>query len=53
MFDSVFLHDLPREARLCLTLVGVKVVTSGSHDTGQRVTTPLGWVALQLFDYNL
>ena len=53
MFDSVIVCNLPREARLCLTLVGVKSVQSSNSDIVQKVNTPLGWVGLQLFNYEL
>ena len=56
-FETLFMNTLPRESRLCLQLIGVKVVASGGA-TGadaavHRVNTPLAWVALQLFNHKL
>ncbi len=51
-FEGVMLSALPREARLTFTLVGVKVINSGSEG-GQKVNAPLGWVALQVFNHKL
>jgi len=47
--------SLPREARLCFTLVGVRVMQSSASDGGQRqrINVPLGWVTTQLYNQRL
>ena len=42
-------RQLPRESRLCFTLYGVQPIGKGNTLNTSR--TPLGWVALPLFDF--
>lgn len=42
-------RQLPRESRLCLTLYGIPQPSKGSTSNANR--TPLGWVAVPLFDF--
>ena len=44
---------LPREARLSFTLIGVKIYTAEQGQKVSHVNTPLGWVALQVFNHKL
>ncbi|XP_052235355.1 phosphatidylinositol 4-phosphate 3-kinase C2 domain-containing subunit beta-like isoform X2 [Dreissena polymorpha] len=41
---------LPRETRLCITLVGVKTTQTGSSGEPQQESTPLGGVTIQVFN---
>ncbi|XP_053384190.1 phosphatidylinositol 4-phosphate 3-kinase C2 domain-containing subunit alpha-like isoform X3 [Mercenaria mercenaria] len=57
VWDEWLTHDiqlclLPRETRLCITLVGVKNLQTGSGTAAesQRETTALGGVTIQLFN---
>ena len=54
-FETVLMCSLPREARLCFTLVGVRVMQSSTSDGGQRqrINVPLGWVTTQLYNQRL
>jgi len=45
--------SLPRESRLCFTLVGVQVIQSSTSDGTHRVNVPLGWVTTQVYDQQL
>jgi len=45
--------SLPRESRLCFTLVGVRVIQSTTSEGSQRVNVPLGWVTTQVYDQQL
>jgi len=48
--------SLPRESRLCFTLVGVRIVqstTTSSSEASQRINVPLGWVTTQLYNQQL
>ena len=47
---GIELRKLPREAKLCLTLYGLPPVTK--NGTLSPLPTPLGWTAVQLFDFN-
>ncbi|XP_022781034.1 phosphatidylinositol 4-phosphate 3-kinase C2 domain-containing subunit beta-like [Stylophora pistillata] len=42
-------RQLPRESRVCFTLYGVPPISKGNTLNTSR--TPLGWVALPLFDF--
>ncbi len=52
-FENVLLCLLPREARLCFTLIGVKVYPAEQGQKINHVNTPLGWVAHQVFNHKL
>ena len=43
-------RKLPRESKLCLTLYGLAPPTKNGTIASSR--TPLGWTAVQLFDFN-
>jgi len=45
--------SLPRESRLCFTLVGVRVVQSSANEATHRINVPLGWVTTQVYDQQL
>jgi len=45
--------SLPRESRLCFTLVGVRVVQSSTGEGSHRVNVPLGWVTTQVYNQQL
>lgn len=47
---GIEVRKLPRESKLCLTLYGMPPVSKSS--TLSLVGTPLGWTAIQLFDFN-
>lgn len=49
---SIEICKLPRESRLCLTLYGLSPATKSGSLTAARTRTPLGWTAVQLFDFN-
>jgi len=46
---KIQVRQLPREARLCLTLYGIAPTSKGNSLNTTR--TPLGWVAVPLFDF--
>ena len=46
---KIQVRQLPRESRLCLTLYGIAVTGKGNSLNTTR--TPLGWVAIPLFDF--
>lgn len=48
--DTLHMSGLPRESRLCLTLVGVRVVPATTNETSHKVNVPLGWVVMQLYN---
>ncbi|KAL3843199.1 hypothetical protein ACJMK2_021144 [Sinanodonta woodiana] len=50
-FEELTLCLLPRETRLCITLQGLKAVSSVNANTpiGQKLITPIGGVTVQLF----
>ena len=55
-FETVLMCSLPRESRLCFTLVGVRIVqstTTSSSEASQRINVPLGWVTTQLYNQQL
>ena len=52
-FETLVMCGLPRESRLCVTLVGVRVVQSTSSEASHRVNVPLGWVTTQLYNQQL
>ena len=52
-FETVLMCSLPRESRLCFTLVGVRVIQSTTSEGSQRVNVPLGWVTTQVYDQQL
>ena len=45
----IHVRQLPRESRLCLTLYGIPPTSKGNTLNTSR--TPLGWVAVPLFDF--
>lgn len=47
---QIQVRQLPRESRLCVTLYGFTAITKGTAPHTPRV--PLGWVAMQLFNFN-
>lgn len=47
---QIQVRQLPRESRLCITLYGFPLITKGTAPHTPRV--PLGWVAMQLFNFN-
>lgn len=47
---NIQVRQLPRESRLCLTLYGFTSMTKGTAVHTPRV--PLGWVGMQLFNFN-
>ncbi|XP_028391713.1 phosphatidylinositol 4-phosphate 3-kinase C2 domain-containing subunit beta-like [Dendronephthya gigantea] len=47
---GIELRKLPRESKLCLTLYGVAPLPKNATLAPTR--TPLGWTAVQLFDFN-
>ena len=47
---GIELRNLPRESKLCLTLYGVSPPPKNATMAPTR--TPLGWTAVQLFDFN-
>ena len=47
---KIHVRQLPRESRLCLSLYGLTPNNKGSAVGSTR--TPLGWVAIQLFNFN-
>jgi len=54
-FETVLMCSLPRESRLCFTLIGVRVVqsTTASNEGSQKINVPLGWVTAQLYSQQL
>lgn len=46
---KIQVRQLPRESRLCLTLYGFSPVAKGN--SSNPVRTPLGWVAVPLFNF--
>lgn len=46
---KIQVRQLPRESRLCLTLYGIPPTSKGNTLNSSR--TPLGWVAVPLFDF--
>lgn len=46
---KIQVRQLPHESRLCLTLYGVPPTSKGNSLNASR--TPLGWVAVPLFDF--
>ena len=49
IFDKVILSRIQREARLCFTLYGIRVETTGNSTI--EAPSALGWVSLQLFNH--
>ena len=51
-FDDIALCQLPRETRLCITLIGLRTVPATNSNTteSQKVPVPLGGVTIQLFN---
>jgi phosphatidylinositol-4-phosphate 3-kinase len=50
MTFGIEIRKLPRESKLCLTLYGLPPVAKNGTMSPQQ--TPLGWTAIQLFDFN-
>ena len=46
---KIQVRQLPRESRLCFTLYGIAATSKGNTLNATR--TPLGWVAVPLFDF--
>lgn len=47
------MSSLPRESRLCMTLIGVRVVPATTNEGSHRVNVPLGWVVMQIYNQQL
>ncbi len=50
MTFGIEIRKLPRESKLCLTLYGLSPATKNGTTPPTRI--PLGWTAVQLFDFN-
>ena len=50
MTFGIEIRKLPRESKLCLTLYGLS--PASKNGTMSPTKTPLGWTAVQLFDFN-
>ncbi|KAK6191067.1 hypothetical protein SNE40_002815 [Patella caerulea] len=48
-FDSTPLCALPKESRLCITLIGLKYPQNNNQDPTNKITRTLGGATIQLF----